>query len=168
MSKPLQTPPVRAFIALGANLEDPASQVRAGAAALDRLPETRLLRLSSLYRTAPVGVSGQPDYVNAVAEIETKLDPEALLAALLATESDFGRQRDFQLAPRTLDLDLLLYGNSIIDSPTLTLPHPRMHLRAFVIVPLVEIAPGCLIPGRGEAASWLPALRLQRIEIYPE
>lgn len=163
MNEVQQAVPVRAFIALGANLGDPVAQVRAGAAALGDLPETRLLRMSSLYQTSPVGVIGQPDYINAVAEIETTIGPEILLATLLATEGNFGRQRDFHLSPRTLDLDLLIYGNSIVDSPTLTLPHPRMHLRAFVIVPLVEIAPECAIPGRGLASAWLPAVSTQQI-----
>lgn len=162
---PLPQPPAhRAFVALGANLDDPAAQVRAAAQALAALPETRLLALSSLYRTAPVGVAGQPDFINAVAGLATALAPHDLLAALFAIEAEFGRRRDFHHAPRTLDLDLLLYDDAVIDSPALRLPHPRMHLRAFVIVPLVEIAPDCRIPGRGSAAAWLPAVGAQRIE----
>jgi 2-amino-4-hydroxy-6-hydroxymethyldihydropteridine diphosphokinase len=153
-----------AYVALGANLADPINQVRAALEALTRLPESRLLRASSLYRTAPVGIHGQPDFINAVAAFETKLSPQALLAALFDVEAQFGRRRDFHHAPRTLDLDLLLYDGQIIDSPQLRLPHPRMHLRAFVIAPLVEIAPDCRIPGRGRAASWLPAVSTQAIE----
>ena len=153
-----------AYVALGANLADPVAQVRAAIAALDRLPQTRLLRASSLYRTAPVGVHAQPDFINAVAALDTTLAPHALLDALFAVERDFGRRRDFFRAPRTLDLDLLLYDTQEIDSVGLCLPHPRMHLRAFVIVPLLEIAPDCRIPGRGRAAAWAPAVSRQAIE----
>jgi 2-amino-4-hydroxy-6-hydroxymethyldihydropteridine diphosphokinase len=153
-----------AFVAIGANLADPAAQVRAGIKALPELPGSRLLRASSLYRSAPVGIRGQPDFVNAVAAMETELTPRALLEALFEIEARFGRRRDFPRAPRTLDLDLLLYDAETIDTPELTLPHPRMHLRAFVLVPLLEIAPGCRIPGRGDAVAWLPAVRAQRIE----
>ncbi|MDR1936286.1 MAG: 2-amino-4-hydroxy-6-hydroxymethyldihydropteridine diphosphokinase [Candidatus Accumulibacter sp.] len=157
-----------AFVALGANLADPVAQVRAALAALAGLPESRPLRASSLYRSAPVGLRGQPDFINAVAALDTALDPHALLAALFAIEARFGRRRDFPLAPRTLDLDLLLYDAQTIDSADLQLPHPRMHLRAFVLAPLLEIAPDCRIPGRGRAAAWLPAVRAQRIEKLAE
>jgi 2-amino-4-hydroxy-6-hydroxymethyldihydropteridine diphosphokinase len=153
-----------AYVALGANLADPVAQVRAALEALTRLPGSRLLRASSLYRTAPVGIHGQPDFINAVAAFETTLTPQALLDALFDVEAQFGRRRDFHHAPRTLDLDLLLYDEQIIDSPQLRLPHPRMHLRAFVIAPLVEIAPDCRIPGRGQATAWLPAVSMQKIE----
>ena len=153
-----------AYVALGANLADPITQVRAAIAALARLPQTQLLRASSLYRTAPVGVHAQPDFINAVAALDTTLAPPALLAALFAIEGDFGRRRDYHRAPRTLDLDLLLYEQQVIVSPELCLPHPRMHLRAFVIAPLLEIAPDCRIPGRGSAAAWHPALSRQAIE----
>jgi 2-amino-4-hydroxy-6-hydroxymethyldihydropteridine diphosphokinase len=153
-----------AYVALGANQAEPLAQVRAALEALTRLPESRLLRASSLYRTAPVGIRGQPDFINAVASFETTLAPQAMLAALFDVEAQFGRRRDFHHAPRTLDLDLLLYESQIIDSPKLQLPHPRMHLRAFVIAPLLEIAPDCCIPGRGRAAAWLPALSMQLIE----
>ena len=153
-----------AYVALGANLDDPVTQVHAAFDALRGLPASRLLRTSSLYRTAPVGVHGQPDFINAVAQLETGLDAEALLDALLTIEASFGRRRDFHLAPRTLDLDLLLYGNETLDTPALQLPHPRMHLRAFVLAPLLEIAPDCAIPGRGNAAAWLPAVSMQPIE----
>ena len=153
-----------AYVALGANLADPAAQVRAALTALTQLPQSRLLRASSLYRTAPVGIAHQPDFINAVAALETTLAPHDLLAALFAVEAQFGRRRDFYHAPRTLDLDLLLYDSQVIDSPQLQLPHPRMHLRAFVIAPLLEIAPDCRIPGRGLAAAWLPAVSGQTIE----
>lgn len=153
-----------AYVALGANLDDPVAQVRAALDALRRLPQSRLTRSSSLYRTAPVGVCGQPDFINAVAQLETDLTAETLLEALQAIETAFGRRRDFHLAPRTLDLDLLLFDDAIIDTQRLALPHPRMHLRAFVMVPLAEIAPNCRIPGRGSVAAWQPAVRMQRIE----
>jgi 2-amino-4-hydroxy-6-hydroxymethyldihydropteridine diphosphokinase len=154
----------RAFVALGANLADPEARIRAALTAFAGLPRSRLLRASSLYRTAPVGVSGQPDFINAVAALETALEPRALLAALFEIEARFGRRRDFYHAPRTLDLDLLLYDAETIDTPELRLPHPRMHLRAFVLVPLLEIAPDCRIPGRGCAAAWQVAARAQRVE----
>ena len=153
-----------AYIALGANLDDPVAQIGAALTALTQWPEVRLMQSSSLYRTAPLGVSGQEDYINAVASLQTSLSPEALLEGLLALETRFGRRRDYHLAPRTLDLDLLLYDERCLDTPRLCLPHPRMHLRAFVLVPLCEIAPDCCIPGRGLARAWLPAVRMQRIE----
>ena len=153
-----------AYVALGANLEDPVAQVCAALEALTRLPQSRLLRTSSLYRTAPVGIHHQPDFINAVAAFDTTLTPQAMLATLFAIEEQFGRRRDFHHAPRTLDLDLLLYDNAVIDTPLLQLPHPRMHLRAFVLVPLLEIAPDCGIPGRGTASAWLPAVSMQHIE----
>jgi len=153
-----------AYVALGANLADPAAQIRAALEALTHLPQSRLLQSSSLYRTAPVGIHDQPDFINAVATFETTLAPEAFLAALFVIEEQFGRRRDFHHAPRTLDLDLLLYDDRTINTPQLTLPHPRMHLRAFVLAPLVEISSECLIPGRGNATAWLAAVSLQHIE----
>ena len=154
----------RAFVALGANLEDPAAQVRAALEALAALPGVRLIRASALYRTAPVGVTGQPDYINAVAEVSTDLPPGELLAALFHIEERFGRERHYRYAPRTLDLDLLLHGDLVLHTQELTLPHPRLHLRAFVLVPLAEIAPDLRLPGRGSVAAWLPAVASQRIE----
>ena len=153
-----------AYVALGANLDDPVAQVRAALEALTRLPQSRLLRSSSLYRTAPVGIHRQPDFINAVAAFETSLTPQSMLAALFAVEEQFGRRRDFHHAPRTLDLDLLLFDDEVIDTLQLQLPHPRMHLRAFVLAPLLEIAPDCCIPGRGTASAWLPAVSMQPIK----
>ncbi len=132
--------PVTAYVALGANLGDALATVREAAAALGHLPRTTLLQCSALYRTAPVDSSG-PDYINAVAEIETQLSAPELLAHLHALERAEGRERPYRNAPRTLDLDILLYGDAHIDSPQLTVPHPRMEQRAFVLVPLAEIAP---------------------------
>ena len=156
--------PVRAFVALGANLGDAAAALDSAFAALDDLPGTRLVARSSLYRSAPIGVTGHPDYLNAVAAIDTTLTAPDLLAALLGLESSHGRRRETELAPRTLDLDLLLYGDATIALPGLDVPHPRMHLRAFVLVPLAEIAPDTDIPGRGRAADLLDTVRDQRIE----
>ncbi len=152
-----------AYVALGANLGDPAATVRAAFAALANLPDSRVVRSSSLYRTAPVGITEQPEFVNAVAQQETDLAPEALLDALLEIEQRFGRIRAERNGPRTLDLDLLLYGDQFVSLPRLTLPHPRLHLRAFVLQPLAEIAPDLKIPGRGTVAAWLPAVANQGI-----
>jgi len=132
--------PVLAHVALGANLGDARATVRDAIAALGRLPQTRLLRASALYRSAPWEASG-PDFINAVAAIETGLDAHELLQALQALELQAGRERPYRNAPRTLDLDLLLYGDAVIDSPELTVPHPRLRERAFVLLPLAEIAP---------------------------
>ena len=151
------------YIALGANLGDPATTVRAAFGALANLPESRVLHCSSLYRTAPVGLADQPEFINAVAKLETTLAPEALLDALHEIEQRFGRVRAERNGPRTLDLDLLLYDDQFIDLPRLTLPHPRLHLRAFVLQPLAEIAPDLAIPGRGTVAAWLPAVANQGI-----
>jgi 2-amino-4-hydroxy-6-hydroxymethyldihydropteridine diphosphokinase len=128
------------------------------------VPGARLLRASPLYRTAPIDSSGD-DYVNAVAALETTLSPHALLAALLDIEQAHGRERPYRNAPRTLDLDLLLYGSEVVqDFPTLILPHPRMHERAFVLVPLAEIAPDAVIPGHGTAAALCAGVADQAIE----
>jgi 2-amino-4-hydroxy-6-hydroxymethyldihydropteridine diphosphokinase len=153
-----------AFIGLGSNLGAPEAQLRRAIAALAELPQTRLLAASSLYRSAPVGNADQPDFVNAVAQLATALAPQPLLAALLETEKRFGRERSVRNAPRTLDLDLLLYDAQVIAAPGLELPHPRMHQRAFVLAPLVEIAPECEIPGKGRAAALLAACAGQDVE----
>lgn len=145
----------RAVIGLGANLGDPAAQLRAAIAAIERLPETRVLAVSSFYRTAPVGYAAQPDFVNAAVSIDTALEPRALLEALKAIEAAAGRARFFKDAPRTLDLDILLYDARVSDEPGLTLPHPRMHERAFALAPLVEIDPEAVVPGHGRAADLL-------------
>ncbi|MBE0613826.1 MAG: 2-amino-4-hydroxy-6-hydroxymethyldihydropteridine diphosphokinase [Burkholderiales bacterium] len=152
-----------AFVALGSNLDQPEEKVRHGIAALAGLPQSRLAAASSLYRSAPVGAPGQPDYINAVAQLFSELAPQPLLAALLAIESRFGRERSFRNAPRTLDLDLLLYDLQCVDEPGLTVPHPRMHLRAFVLAPLLELAPDCVIPGVGPAADQLTRCKDQNV-----
>ena len=155
--------PVTAFVGLGANLGEAAETLRLALAALGGLPECRLLAASSVYRTAPVDASG-PDYLNGVARLETSLAAEALLDELLALELRFGRERRYHHAPRTLDLDLLLHGEQIINTPRLTLPHPRAHQRAFVLVPLSELAPDLVLPGRGAITDWLGTVQDQAIE----
>lgn len=139
----------RAFIALGSNLQQPQQQVQQAISGLASLPKTSLIKHSSLYRTAPVGYDNQPDFINAAAEIETDLAPLELLHALLALESTHGRERPFPNAPRVLDLDLLLYDDMVMNTTELTLPHPRMHERGFVLLPLAEIAPDLIIPKYG-------------------
>ena len=158
---------ILATIGLGANLNDPAAQVEYALAELDRLPGTRLLARSSLYASAPVGYVDQPDFINAVAQIETSLAPRTLLAALLDIEHRHGRERSFRNAPRTLDLDLLLYGDAHFHEEGLTLPHPRMHERGFVLLPLLEIAPDTVIPGHGRAADRLAACADQNVVVLP-
>ncbi len=158
---------VRAFVALGSNLNEPQATVQAALAALESLPRSTLIAASSLYLSAPVGLRNQPDFINAVAALDTQLTADALLDALFAIEARFGRKREFHHAPRTLDLDLLLYGVETRATPRLILPHPRMHERAFVLLPLVEIAPDATIPGRGPAAALLDGVHdqvLSRLE----
>lgn len=155
----------RAFVGIGANLGEPAAQVEWGIAELGKLAGTRVLRASSLYRTAPIGYADQPDFMNAVALLETTLEPRDLLDALLGIEHAAGRKRTFQNAPRLLDLDLLLYDDQLIDSPGVAIPHPRMHARAFVLAPLVEIAPDAVIPGQGRAADLLRRVGSQDVRL---
>ena len=144
---------VTAFIALGSNLGDPAGQIRSALGALAALPGTKLVRQSSFYRNPPEGGLDQPEFVNAVAQIETRAGPRELLDHLLEIERAHGRARDFPNAPRTLDLDVVLYGDRVVREPALTIPHPRMLARAFVLVPLAEIAPDAVVPGRGRVAD---------------
>lgn len=146
---------MKAAIALGSNLDEPERQVDRGFDELAALPQTVLLARSRLYRTAPVGYVDQPDFVNACAIIETELAPRPLLEALLAIEQRHGRVRDMPNGPRTLDLDIVLYGERTIDEPGLRIPHPRAHERAFVLVPLVDAWPEAVIPGHGAARACL-------------
>jgi len=155
---------VSAFIGLGANLGDARATVEAALQALGALPGTRLAEHSSLFRSAPVDAGGD-DYVNAVARIDTTLPAEDLLAALMAIERAHGRERTGYNAPRTLDLDLLLYGRTRIASETLTVPHPRMTQRAFVLIPLLQIAPLIDIPGMGPAHGFVPDVAGQAISV---
>ena len=131
----------RAFIALGSNLEDPISQIHLAFEELKQIPGTHLICQSSLYKTAPIGRHDQPDFINAVALVETRLTPHDLLKALLAIERNHGRVRHSLNEPRTLDLDVLLYDELQCQDEVLTIPHPRMSQRAFVLKPLMEIAP---------------------------
>lgn len=156
---------IRAYVALGSNLGNPTSTVEDAIEAMAALRGSLLKAMSSLYRTAPVGLKHQPDFVNAVVALDTRLAPRDLLDALFAVEAKFGRIRGARNAPRTLDLDLLLYGDLLQDGAELTLPHPRMHERAFVLAPLAEIAPGLAIPGRGAVADLLAACAGQRIHL---
>ena len=151
-----------AFVGIGANLGDARGNVVDALARLGSQPGCRLVASSSLWRTAPVDSSGD-DYINAVAQLDTSLDAHALLNALQAIELQHGRERPYRNAPRTLDLDLLLYGDDIIETADLAVPHPRMHERAFVLAPLLEIAPDAVIPGRGRAADLLSAVAGQAI-----
>ena len=149
--------PAPVYVGLGANLGERETALRTALAAIGRLPGTRVIRVSPLYGSAPVDAGG-PDYLNAVAELATTLTPQALLAALQAIELGAGRERPYRNAPRTLDLDILWFGGQIIDSPALTVPHPRMAERAFVLRPLADLA-----PERVEAA-WLQAVASQDIQ----
>ncbi len=159
--------PVAAYIGLGANLGDARGAVQAALQALGALPETRLLAQSSLFKTAPVDAGGD-DYVNAVAQIETRLPPQQLLERLLEVEQAHGRTRPGYNAPRTLDLDLLLYGSERIATETLTVPHPRMTQRAFVLIPLLQVAPLIDIPGMGPARGFVPDVAGQAISVIKD
>jgi len=143
----------KAYIALGSNLSDPALQVKKAFLALKKIKDTRVIRTSSLYKTAPVGYDNQPDFINAVAEVDTELSAETLLSHLLEIEQQFGRERPFANAPRILDLDLLWFDNHELNSEFLTIPHPRMHERSFVLLPLAEIAPNLVLTGHGNVVK---------------
>jgi 2-amino-4-hydroxy-6-hydroxymethyldihydropteridine diphosphokinase len=156
-----------AFVGLGSNLDHPRRQIARALAAIARMPRTRVVALSPNYATAPIACAGdQPDYVNAVVALRTSLPPRSLLRHLQAIERVRGRYRDAATprnSPRTLDLDLLLYGRRLIRHPQLTVPHPRMHERAFVLTPLLDIAPAITIPHRGLARRGRHEVRDQRI-----
>ena len=156
----------RVFVGLGANLGDPRATLQLAFEQLAALPQTRLVARSSLYRTAPVAAGG-PDFCNAVAELATMLEPAVLLQALQALEQRHGRRRPYANAPRTLDLDLLLYGQRVLDEPDLTVPHPRLHERAFVLVPLLEIAPDVQHPRHGALGCMAAGVAHQLIERLP-
>ena len=160
------TVPAVAYVGLGGNLGEVAATLRAATEALARLPATRLLRASRLYRTPAWGLEQQPDFINGVVALETRLVPRELLDALLRIEREFGREREGgpRWGPRTLDLDLLLHGEVVVEQDGLRLPHPHLHERAFVLVPLLEIAADILIPGRGLARDALSRLDSASIE----
>jgi len=163
LSDPQSTTASTACVALGANLGDRVATLHGALRALDALPHTHLVRASRFVRSPSMGAPG-PDYVNAVAELRTTLEPVELLRALLAIEHAHGRTRGRPNAPRTLDLDLLLYDDCVLDTPELVLPHPRLHERAFVLVPLAEPDPQRIVPGRGRVADLLPAVASQRLD----
>ena len=152
--------PVDAFVGLGSNVGDRADEIESAIGEIAALPGTTLVARSSLYRSAPLAASGG-EYLNAVVRLRTALAPLALLHALQAIEQAHGRERPFANAPRTLDLDLLLHDHAALDSAGLTLPHPRLHERAFVLVPLAEIAPGLVIPGRGALSALCASVAAQ-------
>jgi 2-amino-4-hydroxy-6-hydroxymethyldihydropteridine diphosphokinase len=152
----------RAYVGLGANLGDAAAMLRATLAELAALPGVQSCKASPFYRSAPVDAAG-PDYINAVAALDTTLAPLELLDTLLAMELRHGRERPYRHAPRTLDLDLLLHGDTAMDTPRLTLPHPRMHQRAFVLAPLLDLAPGLAL-AQGRVDDLLARLDDQPIE----
>ena len=153
----------RVFVGLGANLGDARATLLAALAQIDALPQTQRVAQSSFYRSAPVDAQG-PDFLNAVAELRTALQPLDLLAELQAIERAHGRERPFRHAPRTLDLDLLLYGQRVVDDPALTVPHPRLHERAFVLLPLAELAPDLHHPRLGPLRDIvLPTQDIQRL-----
>jgi 2-amino-4-hydroxy-6-hydroxymethyldihydropteridine diphosphokinase len=154
---------VTAYIGIGSNLGDAKSNVQRAILLLDKVPLTTLHEQSSLFRTAPVDADGD-DYINAVASVKTELPAQELLEALQALELQFGRERPYLHAPRTLDLDLLLYGSEIIDTETLTVPHPGLSLRAFALIPLLQLDPFITIPGKGPAHAFAPDVANQVIQ----
>ncbi len=143
------------FVGLGSNLDQPARQLQRALAELAALPDSELVKASSFYETAPVGILDQPMFLNAVAMLKTRLSPQVFLRHLLAIEAGHARLRTEKNGPRTLDLDVLIFDDLLIDEERLAVPHPRMHERAFVLVPLLEVAPEVKIPGRGAARDWL-------------
>ena len=155
---------IEAYVGIGSNQGNARAHVVSAFDELARLPDTYVAARSALYRSAPVDAPGQPDYVNAVAALDTELSAAQLLDALQGIEQRHGRERPYPNAPRTLDLDLLTYGDTVLTSPMLTLPHPRMHQRAFVLRPLLELDPRFEVPGRGRAADLLAACADQRVE----
>ena len=155
-------------IALGSNLAEPARQVRAALSAMEAHPQIQIEKTSSLYVTAPVGYDNQPDFVNAVCSVRTSLDGVSLLAVLNRIEADFGRERTFRNAPRTLDLDIIDFDGISSDNPHLTLPHPRAHERSFVMKPLAEILPDFVLGGHGRAADLAAALGEEGIRLLEE
>ena len=158
---------VTSYVGVGSNLGDALHNVSAALAALHHLPQTKLHSHSSLFRSAPIDATGD-DFINAVARVDSQLSAESLLAELQKIELSFGRERPFRNAPRTLDLDLLLYGDVKIATDILVVPHPHMTTRAFVILPLLELDPKVLIPGHGLASNYVKGLSDQAIHVVPK
>ena len=159
------TPVIQACIGLGANLGDAADTLRKAVEALGYREGIAVREVSRFYRTPAWGREDQPDFINAVVRVETSLAPRALLERLLAVEAEFGRHRvdGERWGPRTLDLDLLLYGDAVIDEPGLQVPHPHLHERAFALVPLLDVQPEARIPGRGDARDAVSVLDMSNI-----
>ena len=155
---------VMAYIGLGSNLDKPAARIAGAIQSIGQIPATTLLCFSSSYRSRPQGPQNQPDYINAVAQVDTRLTAEQLLECLQAIEKQQGRVRTQRWGPRTLDLDLLLFGDIVLRSDTLTVPHPEMHRRAFVLYPLYEIAPDIEIPGQGRIERLLRGIDPDLVE----
>lgn len=151
------------YLGLGSNLQQPAQQIHRALREIDELPGVSLVRISSLYASAPIGNPNQPTFMNAVAQIETTLSPQSLMQRLLQLEASHQRVRAEKNGPRTLDLDILLFNDWHIQEPQLTLPHPRLHERAFVLLPLLELAPEIDVPGLGRLDAWLPKVADQSI-----
>jgi 2-amino-4-hydroxy-6-hydroxymethyldihydropteridine diphosphokinase len=156
---------VIAYIGIGSNMGNPVVQVAKALRELEELPYTRLVRSSSLYETEPIGYEAQSRFINAVAAIDTSLQPQELLKGLLEIEQRHGRVRTEKNGPRTLDLDVLLYGHRALHEEGLTVPHPRMHERGFVIEPLFEVDPECEIPGLGRAAQFRESVKGQGVKL---
>lgn len=155
---------VVAYIGIGSNIDGPTERVRRAAEALERLPRTRVTALSPLYLNPPMGPAEQPHYVNAVAAVSTELEPRRLLDLLHGIEAAHGRVRQRHWGPRTLDLDLLVYGDEVSDDPELTLPHPGLGERAFVLVPLADIAPDLEVEGLGPVSALLSGVPVADVE----
>lgn len=153
------------YVGLGSNLEQPILQIKRALQELDEIPEAELICVSSFYQTAPVGILDQPPFINVVAEMTTTLAPQALLAHFMAIEAAHARARLKKNGPRTLDLDILIFNEWRINEVSLVIPHPRMHERAFVLIPLLEIAPDVYIPGKGFAKDWLDKLDLSGVQL---
>jgi len=152
-----------AYIGLGSNLGDKEANLKKALGLLDASPEMRVKKVASLYRTAPLGYTGQDWFLNTVAGVETSLSPHELLSLLLDIEERLGRVRTIRWGPRTVDLDLLLFGREEVNTPDLMIPHPRMSKRTFVMVPLAELAPKLMIPGRGIAADLAKSLKKEQV-----
>lgn len=146
---------MKVYIGLGSNLNDPQSQLKKAIISLEMVPSTIVVRTSSFYKSKPVGPQDQPDYINAVVELDTELSAQVLMDYLRGIENRQGRVREQKWGPRTLDLDILLYGDEIIHGDNLDIPHVEMHKRGFVLVPLYEISPDCMIPGMGSVQTLL-------------
>ena len=154
-----------AYIGLGSNMESPGQQINSAMKSLGKIQSTRIISTSSLYKSKPVGPQNQDDYINAVVKIETELESVDLLDCLQAIENEHGRVRNVHWGPRTIDLDILMFGDQIIQNERLTVPHPEMTNRSFVLVPLAEIDPGCNIPKMGPVSGLLSAVEQDGLEI---